>query len=76
MGGLAEYVSVPESALAPKPADMSYEEAAALPQAGAIALQGIRGRRDRPSLRYSAAKIVKTTPTTLAASAGGVELSY
>ena len=32
MGGLAEYVSVPESALARKPVDMSYEEAAALPR--------------------------------------------
>jgi NADPH:quinone reductase-like Zn-dependent oxidoreductase len=46
MGGFAEYVCVPERALAPLPAGMSYEEAAALPQAGAIALQGIwtRGR--------------------------------
>ena len=35
---------MPESALARKPVDMSYEEAAALPQAGAIALQGIRDR--------------------------------
>jgi NADPH:quinone reductase-like Zn-dependent oxidoreductase len=42
MGGFAEYVCVPESVLAPMPAGMSYEEAAALPQAGAIALQGIR----------------------------------
>jgi NADPH:quinone reductase-like Zn-dependent oxidoreductase len=41
MGGFAEYVCVPESALAPMPTGMSYEEAAALPQAGAIALQGI-----------------------------------
>jgi NADPH:quinone reductase-like Zn-dependent oxidoreductase len=41
MGGFAEYVCVPESALAPLPAGMSYEEAAALPQAGAIAVQGI-----------------------------------
>jgi NADPH:quinone reductase-like Zn-dependent oxidoreductase len=41
MGGFAEDVCVPESALAPMPAGMSYEEAAALPQAGAIALQGI-----------------------------------
>jgi NADPH:quinone reductase-like Zn-dependent oxidoreductase len=41
MGGFAEYVCVPERALAPMPAGMSYEEAAALPQAGAIALQGI-----------------------------------
>ena len=42
MGGFAEYVCVPESALAPLPAGMTYEQAAALPQAGAIALQGIR----------------------------------
>ena len=41
MGGFAEYVCVPESALAPMPAGMRYEEAAALPQAGTIALQGI-----------------------------------
>ena len=44
MGGFAEYVCVPESALARMPAGMTYEEAAALPQAGAIALQGIRDK--------------------------------
>ncbi|MDR2983238.1 MAG: NAD(P)-dependent alcohol dehydrogenase [Nocardiopsaceae bacterium] len=41
MGGFAEYVCVPETAVERMPAGMSYEEAAALPQAGAIALQGI-----------------------------------
>lgn len=41
MGGFAEYVCVPERALAPMPAGMTFEEAASLPQAGAIALQGI-----------------------------------
>jgi NADPH:quinone reductase-like Zn-dependent oxidoreductase len=41
MGGFAEYVCVPETALAPMPAGITYEVAAALPQAGAIALQGI-----------------------------------
>jgi NADPH:quinone reductase-like Zn-dependent oxidoreductase len=41
MGGFAEYVCVPESALARMPAGMTYEEAACLPQAGAIALQGL-----------------------------------
>jgi NADPH:quinone reductase-like Zn-dependent oxidoreductase len=41
MGGFAEYVCVPQTALAPMPAGLTYEEAAALPQAGAIALQGI-----------------------------------
>jgi NADPH:quinone reductase-like Zn-dependent oxidoreductase len=40
-GGFAEYVCVPESILVRMPAGMTYEEAAALPQAGAIALQGI-----------------------------------
>ena len=52
LGGFAEYVCVPESVLAPMPAGMSYEEAAALPQAGAIALQGIREKgqvRARPA---------------------------
>jgi NADPH:quinone reductase-like Zn-dependent oxidoreductase len=44
MGGFAEYVCVPESTLAPMPAGISYEEAAAIPQAGAIALQGIRDK--------------------------------
>jgi NADPH:quinone reductase-like Zn-dependent oxidoreductase len=44
MGGFAEYVCVPESGLARMPAGMTYEEAAALPQAGAIAMQGIRDK--------------------------------
>jgi NADPH:quinone reductase-like Zn-dependent oxidoreductase len=44
MGGFAQYVCVPESALAPIPTGMTYEQAAALPQAGAIALQGILER--------------------------------
>jgi NADPH:quinone reductase-like Zn-dependent oxidoreductase len=43
-GGFAEYVCVPERVLAPMPDGMTYEEAAALPQAGAIALQGIRDK--------------------------------
>ena len=42
MGGFAEYVCVRQTALAPVPAGLNYEQAAALPQAGAIALQGIR----------------------------------
>ena len=44
MGGFAESVCVPETALAPMPAGMTYEEAASLPQAGAIALQGIQDK--------------------------------
>jgi NADPH:quinone reductase-like Zn-dependent oxidoreductase len=41
-GGFAEYVCAPEEALAPKPAGISFEEAASVPQAGVIALQGLR----------------------------------
>ncbi|HEX8870956.1 MAG TPA: NAD(P)-dependent alcohol dehydrogenase [Lentzea sp.] len=44
MGGFAEYVCVPQTALAAMPAGLTYEQAAALPQAGAIALQGILDR--------------------------------
>jgi NADPH:quinone reductase-like Zn-dependent oxidoreductase len=44
MGGFAEYVCVPETALAPMPTGLTYEQAAALPQAGAIALQGIQDK--------------------------------
>lgn len=41
MGGFAEYVAVPETALFRKPANISFEQAAAVPQAGLLALQGL-----------------------------------
>ena len=41
-GGFAEYVCTRGSTLALKPANLTFEEAAAIPQAGVIALQGIR----------------------------------
>ena len=48
-GALAEYVCVPERApVAPKPASMTFEEAAAIPQAAFIALQGLRSREPLP----------------------------
>ena len=40
-GGFAEYVCAPETALAKKPEEMSFTEAAALPQAGMLAVQGL-----------------------------------
>lgn len=40
-GGFAEYVAVPASALTSKPANISFEQAAAVPQAGLLALQGL-----------------------------------
>jgi NADPH:quinone reductase-like Zn-dependent oxidoreductase len=42
--GFAEYVSVPENAIALKPANLSFEEAAAVPMAGVTALQGLRDK--------------------------------
>jgi NADPH:quinone reductase-like Zn-dependent oxidoreductase len=44
-GGLAEYACLPESVLVPKPAALSFAQAAALPQGGAVALQALRFRR-------------------------------
>ena len=41
-GGYAEYVSVPEKLLARKSPAMTFHQAAALPQAGLLALQGLR----------------------------------
>jgi NADPH:quinone reductase-like Zn-dependent oxidoreductase len=44
-GGFGEYVSVPETApLALKPAGLSFEDAAALPQAGLLGVQGMRSK--------------------------------
>lgn len=41
-GGFAEYVCVPEKMLTIKPASISFEEAAAVPQSSLVALQGLR----------------------------------
>jgi NADPH:quinone reductase-like Zn-dependent oxidoreductase len=43
-GGFAEFVSVPEEALVRKPDGVSFEDAAAIPQAGTLALQALRQR--------------------------------
>ena len=43
-GGFAEYVCAREDALLPKPATMTFEEAAAVPQAALLALQGLRDK--------------------------------
>jgi 2-desacetyl-2-hydroxyethyl bacteriochlorophyllide A dehydrogenase len=43
-GGYAEYVSVPEDALTLKPSNITFEEAAAVPQAASVALQGLRDK--------------------------------
>ena len=41
-GGFAEYVTVRESLLTPKPENLSYEQAAAVPMAATTALLGLR----------------------------------
>ncbi len=43
-GGFAEYVCARDNALALKPASMTFEEAAAVPQAAILALQGLRDK--------------------------------
>jgi NADPH:quinone reductase-like Zn-dependent oxidoreductase len=43
-GGFAEYVVAPEKALVPKPVNILFEEAAALPLAAITALQALRGK--------------------------------
>ncbi|MGZ5189896.1 MAG: NAD(P)-dependent alcohol dehydrogenase [Flavisolibacter sp.] len=40
-GGMAEYVCAPEKSLALKPASMSFIDAAAIPQAAMLAIQGL-----------------------------------
>lgn len=42
-GGLAEFAVGPEGAFILKPAELSFVEASTIPQAGAIALQGVEG---------------------------------
>jgi len=44
-GAFAEYVCVPENALRLKPASMTFEQAAAYPQAAVLALQNLRDKR-------------------------------
>ncbi|MFC1925021.1 NAD(P)-dependent alcohol dehydrogenase, partial [Chloroflexota bacterium] len=43
-GGFAEYVCTRESALVLKPASLTFEEAAAVPQGGILALQGLHAK--------------------------------
>ena len=43
-GGFAEYVCAPEKALTLKPASLTFEQAAAVPQAALLALQGLRDK--------------------------------
>jgi NADPH:quinone reductase-like Zn-dependent oxidoreductase len=44
-GAFAEYARAPQAALAAKPAVLTFPQAAAVPQAGGLAVLGVRGRR-------------------------------
>jgi NADPH:quinone reductase-like Zn-dependent oxidoreductase len=41
-GAFAEYAAVPEARFEPKPADLTFEQAAAVPTSGSLAMQGVR----------------------------------
>ena len=43
-GSFAEYVTADQKSLLPKPCNMSFTQAAAVPQAGLLALQGLRDK--------------------------------
>lgn len=44
-GAFAEYVCAPEKALVPKPASMTFQQAATYPHSGLVAFQGLRKKR-------------------------------
>ncbi|WP_433250985.1 NAD(P)-dependent alcohol dehydrogenase [Actinomadura nitritigenes] len=74
-GGFAEYVCVPEDRLAPKPKNLSFQQAAAVPLAGVTALYGLCGRgRMRSGQRVlvnGASGGVGTFAVQIAAALGG-----
>ncbi len=75
-GGFAEYVSVPEKWLVKKPSFITFEEAAAVPQAGLMALQAVRDKGEltagQSMLMIGAGGGVGTFALQLARAAGGI----
>ncbi len=74
VGGFAEYVCAAESHLVPKPANVSFEAAAAVPVAALTALQGLRDsgqiQRGQEALVYGASGGVGTFAVQLAKAFG------
>jgi len=73
-GGLAGYVCAPEHALAQKPANISFEEAAAVPEAALVALQALRDsgqiRKGQKVLIYGASGGIGTFAVQIARNFG------
>lgn len=73
-GAFAEYVCVPENVLALKPANISFEEAAAGAQAAVVALQGLRNqgqiKKEQMVLVYGASGGIGTFAVQIAKSFG------
>jgi len=71
-GAFAEYVCVPEKALRLKPASMTFEEAAAIPTAGVVAWQNLRGTgKSTPSIFLSDQGQIQPGQKVLINGAGG-----
>ena len=73
-GGYSEYVAVPEKYVARMPANLTYEQAAAVPMAAVTALQAVRDAEVRPGqkvLIYGASGGVGTYLLQMVKAAGG-----
>jgi NADPH:quinone reductase-like Zn-dependent oxidoreductase len=70
-GAFAEYACAPEKAFALKPARISFEEAATVPQAAVMALQGLRANPGSPQTTGSTRRQIQPGHKVLINGAGG-----